>query len=104
MRRADHVEMQTPLPLRRNIELGMNEQAVQVGIADDLLLDRVPALRIGIGYPESQGSGVDQLGFANGVPPFVVEEGLTVADHVLQVANLRHIDGGIVDLSVDAVG
>ena len=46
MRSAQHVQVQPPLPLGSDVELGVNQQAVQVRIADDLLFDDVAAFGI----------------------------------------------------------
>ena len=82
----------------------MNQQAVKVWVADDLLLNGVAAFRIPVGDLEAQRVGVDQLDRADGVAALVVEEGFPIAHHVLHVAHLRRVDGGVVDLGVDAVG
>src|SRR5689334_23936576 len=72
-------------------------------IGDDFLGDPVAPLGIGIRDPVTQRVrgqvlvGVVQMAL-------VVEEGLPVADEVLQVAYLRLIDGRVVDLVQDTLG
>ena len=57
VRRADYIQVQASLPLRSHIELGVDEYAIQVRIADDLLLDDVAAFGIGVGDLEAEGVG-----------------------------------------------
>ena len=73
-------------------------------VADDLLFDGVPALGVGVGDLEAQRAGVDKLNLAGGIPALVVKKSLLVADQKLQIANLRSIDGGIVDFGVHPIG
>ena len=78
--------MKPSLPFRHYVELGMDQQAVQMRIADDLLFDRVAAFAVVIGDLKSKADRTEALDFRSHVAPLVVEEGLPVAYQILQVA------------------
>src|SRR5579863_4078511 len=59
MRRTYDIQMKPALPFRGNVKRGVNEQAVQVRVADDHLLNRVPALGIRIGDLETKSIRID---------------------------------------------
>src|SRR5271157_395076 len=101
---AEHVQVQLALPLGRNIEPGVNEEATQVRISDDLLLDRVAPFRVGVGDLHAESRVSHAVHRRSHVAALVVEEGLAIADQILQVTDLRGVDGGVIAFGDHAVG
>ena len=81
-----------------------DEDARLVWIGNHLLDDAIAARPIGVDEPHPEGVLVDRLHAGLEVAALVMEEVLTVGHQVLQVADLRSIDGGVVDLVQDAGG
>lgn len=75
-----------------------------MGIADDLLLDGIAPLAVVIRDFDAKPGGPEAFHFGPHITAFVVEEALTIANQVLQVADLRRVDGGVITFCDDAVG
>ena len=72
-------------------------------IGDNLLGDAVAPPGIDIGDAKTQRVGEQALMGVHHTT-FVAEEGFSVGDQILQIADLRPIDGRVVDLVQDALG
>ncbi len=74
-----------------------------VRIADHLLHQRVTPVAIAIMDADRQRVRVDVMELVDQVAPLLMEERLAIRDQELHVANLRPIDGGVVNFVVDPV-
>ena len=72
-------------------------------IANNLLGDRVPAVGICIRAAIPECMVRNALHEHSKIPLFLVEEGFAVRDQELQIAKLRPVNGGVVDLRNNAV-
>ena len=72
-------------------------------IGNDLLDNTETPMRIGADDPESERVPGQILVSAVEVP-FVAEEGRTIGDEILEIADLRPVDGGVIDLVEDSLG
>ena len=98
------IELQLALPRRSHIESCVHQQAAEMGITDDLLLNGVAAIGVGVSDLEAEARRLHAVEVRLHVAAFVMEEGLAVSDQVLNVADLRGVDGGVVDLGDDPIG
>src|SRR5262249_7034366 len=73
-------------------------------IADDLLFYSITALRIRAGDVVAQSMRFQAHGFALKIAFLFVKEGFTISDQELGIANLRAVDGGVIDFCEDAHG
>ncbi len=76
----------------------MNEQAILVRIAKDRLQNRIAALVFAVCYFKSQCRFSDAVDFRGKVPALIVEKCFAIGEKELQVAYLRSVDCGVVDL------
>ena len=85
------------------LQAGGHEHAIPVGVGDDFLDDaEVPP---GIGVGDAVAQRVRGQAFVGVVQvAFVVKEGFAVGDEVLEVADLRPVNGRVVDLVENAFG
>jgi hypothetical protein len=81
----------------------LHEHTGLVRIGDDFLENAIAALGIGIGDTKTQRAWSQAL-MSIVQLAFVAEEGFPIADEILQVADLRPIDGRVVDLVQNAFG
>ena len=85
------------------IQPRVDEKARLMGIGDDLFGDT--EMHLGIDIGDTITERVRGQAFMGAVQlAFIPEEGLPVSNEVLQVAYLRPINGGIIDLVHDALG
>src|SRR5271166_2019491 len=80
------------------LEPGPNQDAIVVRIGDDLLDQPVASLRISVGDAKAQRVRRNVFERCMQVAALVMEEGLSVGDQKLEVADLRRVDGGMIDL------
>ena len=103
VRREQREEPQLGEQLGVGLQASVDEHTVLMGIGDNFLDDPVATLGIDIGDSITQRVrgqalvGVVQMSF-------VAEKGFPIGDEILQVADLRPIDGRVVDLVEDAFG
>ena len=102
MRREQDVEVEFFQQLRVALEAGVDEQRRLMRIGDDFLEEMIAA--VGRMADDSNGEthGVEILGDGMEMAAFLVEEGLAVGDEELEVADLRLIDRGEINLVEDA--
>src|SRR6516165_10890161 len=93
---AQDVNAQLTLPCRSDGELGMHQQAAQMRIADDLLLNAISAVLVEIGHFEAKRSRGDTVDFGAHMTALVVKERLAVGYQVLQITYLRRVDRGVI--------
>src|SRR5664279_1405354 len=82
----------------------MDQQAAQVRVTDDLFFDGVSPLGIGVGDFEAQRRAAYAVQMCLHMATLVMEECLPVCHQVLNIADLRGVDGGVVNLGDHAIG
>src|SRR5262249_28882631 len=98
VRRQEEVNPQLLQPFFRGHNLGVEQYAGLVRIANDVLFQMVAPLGIGADHAIAQRLRLNPRDVTAQVAPFLVKESLAVGDEELRVPNLRAVNGGIVDL------
>jgi hypothetical protein len=104
MWREHDVEVEFFEQLRVAIEAGVDQQGRLMRIGDDFLEEMIAAVGRMADDSHPEAGGVEVLGGGIEIAAFFVEEGLAVGDEELEVADLRLIDGGEINLVDDADG
>jgi hypothetical protein len=104
MRGEEREQVQAGEQLLVALDRRVDEHARLMRVGDDLLDDAIAAVAGGAGDAHAERTIAERLEPGHVVAPLVVEERLAVGHEVLQVADLRAVDGGIVDLVQDAGG
>jgi hypothetical protein len=89
---------------RLAFETGVDEHRVLMRIADQLLHNAVAPLRVGTADTEAQRMMREAFNLMFKVALLLVKKRLAISDQVLQVANLRTVDGRVIHLVEYAVG
>jgi len=95
--RGQNIELQLVFETRAGNELGAHQNTVLVRIANDCFLQRVAAIAVAALHVEAQCCFRYALGRRAHAAALIVEERLTIANQKLNVANLRRIDGWIIN-------
>ena len=103
VRREQREEPQLGEQLRVGLQAGMDEYTVLMGVGDNFFDDPVATVRIDVDDSIAQRAGGQALVGVVQVS-FVAKKRLSIRDKILQIANLRPIDGRIVNLVEDAFG
>ena len=105
MRREQHIQMKFGQDLGIvSLQPRIDQQAGQMRIGDDLLDEAIAIAAIASDNAHREAILVEVFGLAGHVAAFFVEKTFPIADQELQVADLRQVDGGEVNLVNDAGG
>src|ERR1051326_1594932 len=102
MWRYENIDAKLACPFRCCDELGVNQYARLMRIADDLLFELITALRIKAGDLVAESMRLQTRGLAPEITFLFVKERFAICDQELGIANLRAIDCGVIDFGKDA--
>ncbi len=104
MRRKQRVEMEAAEEFLIAFEADVDQHHRIMRVADDFANDGVAAFFVAVANAHGERIFVDVFKLMDQIAALLVEKRLTVGDEELHVANLRAVDGGVIDFVEDAVG